>query len=159
MALIRPRHWRKTAQAALLALAAGAMPLSAQELGAPEPDNDASVDMAPEPDMQDGVMPDDMLPDETMPGTESGMPIPLPAMGRPGGPVVVGDLGRLEGPVAGTLDDTHGGLGYEEWQSSDRATMETLLLSAPAATPSGAARLLLRKLLLTIAPPPPGRPA
>jgi len=70
--------------------------------------------------------------------------------------VVVGDLGTLEGPIAGTLDNASG-LGYEAWQGADRATIIGMLQSVPAATPSAAARLLLRKLILTTAPPPPGR--
>jgi hypothetical protein len=49
------------------------------------------------------------------------------------------------------------GLGYDEWQGADRATVEAMLTALPAATPSATARLLLRKLLLTAAPPPPGR--
>lgn len=73
------------------------------------------------------------------------------------GTVQVGELGALEGPLAGTLDNSNGGLGTNEWQGSDRPTMVTMLQSAPAATPSVAERLLMRKLLLTAAPPPPGR--
>jgi len=71
--------------------------------------------------------------------------------------VQVGDLGTLEGPVAGTLDNANGGLGSSAWQGSDRATIVTILQSVPAATPSAAYRLLMRKALLTAAPAPPGR--
>ncbi len=73
------------------------------------------------------------------------------------GSVQVGELGTLEGPLAGTLDASNGGLGSNEWQGSDRATMVTMLQSVPAATPSATERLLIRKLLLTAAAPPPGR--
>ena len=71
-------------------------------------------------------------------------------------PVQVGELSTIEGPVAGTLDNSNGGLGTTEWQGSDRATMVTLLQCVPAATPSATQTLLMRKLLLTAAPPPAG---
>src|SRR5262249_48515686 len=48
-------------------------------------------------------------------------------------------------------------LGYDAWQGADRATIIAMLQSAPAATPSTAARILLRKVLLTTAPLPAGR--
>jgi hypothetical protein len=70
--------------------------------------------------------------------------------------VQVGALGTVEGPIAGTLDDSNGGLGYAMWAGSERASMEAMLQHAPAATPSPAARMLLRRLLLTSAPPPEG---
>ena len=55
MALIRPRHWKHMARAAILALAAGVMPLSAQESDAPGADAGAPQDFAPEPDAQSGM--------------------------------------------------------------------------------------------------------
>jgi hypothetical protein len=70
--------------------------------------------------------------------------------------VVVGDLGTVEGPIAGTIDGAVG-LGDDAWARSDRATIIGILQGAPAATPSVAATLLLRKVLLTRAVPPPGR--
>ena len=73
-----------------------------------------------------------------------------------GGPVQVGDLGDVEGPIAGTLPDMEG-LGASEWETSDRAVIETLLTSVPPATPSDTARLMMRRVLLTAAAPPPGR--
>jgi len=69
---------------------------------------------------------------------------------------VVGDLGTVEGPVAGTLDAMDG-LGDDTWARSDRTTIIGMLQGAPVATPSAAASLLLRKILLTTAVPPPGR--
>jgi hypothetical protein len=72
-------------------------------------------------------------------------------------PVRVGDLGTVEGPVAGTLDESAGGLGSDLWEGSDRALAETILRRVPAATPSPSARLLLRSTMLTAAPPPAGR--
>ena len=75
----------------------------------------------------------------------------------PRGPIVeVGDLGTIEGPVAGLFDDSSGGLGYTMWTGINRATAASLLQSVPAATSSEAARLLLRKVLLTAAPLPSG---
>jgi len=70
--------------------------------------------------------------------------------------VQVGGLGDVEGPVAGTLDDGNGGLGYGMWSGSERAAMEAMLLHAPAANTSPASRMLLRRALLTSAPPPEG---
>jgi hypothetical protein len=70
--------------------------------------------------------------------------------------VVVGDLGTVEGPIAGTIDGASG-LGEDAWARSDRATIIGMLQGAPAATPSAAATLLLRKVLLTRAVLPPGR--
>ena len=77
--------------------------------------------------------------------------------GRAALAVQVGDLGTLEGPVTGTLDNANGGLGPNAWQGSDRAMIVTMLQSVPASTPSAAQRLLMRKALLTAAPAPPGR--
>ena len=73
-----------------------------------------------------------------------------------GSAVVIGDLGTVEGPIAGTLDAMDG-LGEGAWARSDRATIIGLLQGVPPATPSGAASLLLRKVLLTAAALPPGR--
>src|SRR6185437_8100348 len=117
---------------------------------------------------------------ESAPADASGMPRILPAEQTPdvtpappslqearpaaivpprGAAVQVGDLGTIEGPVAGTLDNSNGGLGSGAWQGSDRAIIATMLQGAPAATPSAAQRLLMRKVLLTAAPAPPGRAA
>ncbi|MGQ0740884.1 MAG: hypothetical protein ACT4OG_01120 [Alphaproteobacteria bacterium] len=70
--------------------------------------------------------------------------------------VQVGALGTVEGPLAGTLEDGNGGLGYAMWAGSERSPMEAMLLRLQAATPSPASRMLLRRLLLTAAPPPEG---
>src|SRR5205085_8357861 len=95
-------------------------------------------------------------PGECRPATPRLTLLPSPVV-RPnaGSPVQIGELGALEGPIAGTLDNSNGGLGVAEWQGSDRTTMLTMLQSVPAATPSATHRLLIRKLLLTAAPPPP----
>lgn len=77
--------------------------------------------------------------------------------GRVADAVAVGDLGTVEGPIAGTLTDTDGGLGRDMWGPTERAIVEAILAQAPVTSPSSTGRLLLRKLLLTAAPPPTGR--
>jgi hypothetical protein len=81
---------------------------------------------------------------------------PMGRFGSGAAAVVVGDLGTVEGPIAGTLDAADG-LGDDTWARSDRTTIIGVLQGVPAATPSPAASLLLRKALLTTAVPPPGR--
>ena len=100
------------------------------------------------------IVPQDQLPEAAPmpPPQEVRAPVTVPLRGA----VQVGDLGTLEGPVAGTLDNANGGLGPAAWQGSDRAMIVTMLQSVPAATPSAAERLLMRKVLLTAAPAPPG---
>ena len=100
------------------------------------------------------IVPVQMPMPESAPMPVEAQPVILPQRGAA---VQVGDLGTLEGPVAGTLDNNNGGLGTSAWQASDRATIMTMLESAPATTPSAAYRLLMRKVLLTAAVPPPGR--
>lgn len=70
--------------------------------------------------------------------------------------VAVGDLGTVEGPIAGTLGEMDG-LGEDAWAKSDRTTIIGMMQGVPPATPSAAASLLLRKVLLTPAALPPGR--
>ena len=71
-------------------------------------------------------------------------------------PVAVGDLGTVEGPAAGTLNDFNGGLGREMWTGTSRSDAEMYLQRIPVILPSPTARLLFRKLLLTEAPLPVG---
>jgi hypothetical protein len=108
------------------------------------------------PGMPRNILPAEQPPDAARPPQREDVPPPalIPARGAS---VQVGDLGTIEGPVAGTLDNSNGGLGYGAWQGSDRAIIATMLQGVPAATPSAAQRLLMRKLLLTAAPAPPGR--
>ena len=77
----------------------------------------------------------------------------LPAMPAP---VNVDELGTVEGPIAGTMNDFNGGLGQDMWEESDRAEVEMLLERIPATLPSPTSRLLFRKILLTEAVPPVG---
>src|SRR6185436_1514675 len=104
---------------------------------APLPPGDARsapVEMAPAP------------PPEQMPDA---MPEPMnfeSAMGRfnaSASAVAVGDLGTVEGPIAGTLDAMDG-LGEDAWAKSDRTTIISMLQGVPPATPSATASLLLR---------------
>jgi hypothetical protein len=149
--LVRLRHFAIAAAAIALGLS-GAAGL-AQDQNAPMPET--------------GGAPRNIVPVEQMliPQMPAGMPesAPMPAEAQPvilpqrGAAVQVGDLGTLEGPVAGTLDNSNGGLGTSAWQVSDRASIMTMLEAAPATTPSAAYRLLMRKVLLTAAVPPPGR--
>jgi hypothetical protein len=110
--------------------------------GNAQPDS-APVEMAPAP-----------MPDAT--------PEPMNfenAMGRfnaSASAVAVGDLGTVEGPIAGTLDAMDG-LGEDAWAKSDRTTIIGMMQGVTSATPSAAATLLLRKVLLTPAALPPGR--
>lgn len=111
---------------------------------------------APQP-LQPGAQ-EQAAPSSTTPESESTTYRPTPSvLGTGGGAAVqVGALGTVEGPIAGTLDDNNGGLGYAMWSGSERAAMEAMLLHVPAATASPVARELLRRLLLTSAPPPEG---
>jgi len=77
----------------------------------------------------------------------------LPSMPAP---VAVGDLGTVEGPVAGTLNDFNGGLGQNMWSGIGRSDAEMFLQRVPVTLPSPTARLLFRKVLLTEAPLPIG---
>lgn len=131
-----------------------------EELAPPEKTGEMPSLAAPE---DSGAMPGDVHTGE-LPALDKAaeMPAELPPTGpvlRAGGTtaVQVGELGTLEGPLAGTLDSSDGGLGSNEWQGSDRAAMVTMLQSVPAATPSATERLLIRKVLLTAAAPPTGR--
>jgi hypothetical protein len=76
---------------------------------------------------------------------------------NPRGPAIeVGALGNVEGPTAGLIDDSSGGLGAAMWQGIDRAGATALLKSLPASSLSEAQRLLMRKALVTASPPPAG---
>ncbi len=172
-------------RAALLALVLGGVPASAQTPDTANPQSAPRsivppvilVPRAPPPEsaLAQAVEPD-AAPTEPAPAPEAGAPeimteatTPLPgAAAEPMAPeppmggrfnssaVVVGDLGTVEGPIAGTLDGTDG-FGDDVWARSDRTTVIGMLQTAPAATPSAAASLLLRKAILTTAVPPPGR--
>jgi len=117
---------------------------------------DKPADTPPE---NSAAMPGEVHMDELPPPDKAADTPPSAPLLRSGGAVTVqvGELGTLEGPLAGILDASNGGLGSNEWQGSDRATMVTMLQSVPAATPSATQHMLIRKLLLSAAAPPPGR--
>jgi hypothetical protein len=160
-----PSRLNSATRAVLLALALGAMPASAQT---PDP-------MGEQPGQPRNILPPQLsVPAPVESGAPNGAPIDVAPAPEPAAPepmmlenpmgrfnsgastVVVGDLGTVEGPIAGTLDGMDG-LGDDAWARSDRATIIGMLQGAPPATPSAAASLLLRKVLLTTAAPPPGR--
>lgn len=148
----KPARYRTFWQLAGAAAVVVAMPWTAsdaQDLG------DAPKEL-PEMAVPDGVkLPEPSeMPVIIAPVDQVANPVPPP---RTASVVQVGELGALEGPLAGTLDNSTGSLGTNEWQGSDRPAMVTMLDAVPAAAPSATERLLIRKLLLTPAPPPPGR--
>ena len=138
----------------VLALSTIAAPVSAQDAAILPP-----VTAAPPQNILPQALPA-ISPDAPMEPTqppEAMAPEPTLMAPRVNSAVVVGDLGTIDGPPAGTLDSARGGLGADAWQGSDRATMMRILESLPVAAPSGTVRLLLRKALLTPALPPLGR--
>ncbi len=113
-----------------------------------------SVEPAPPPvEPADGMPPPDLSASPDSAPTQTG---PMGRFGAGAPAIVVGDLGTVEGPIAGTLDPADG-YGDDIWARSDRTTIIGILQGLPTATPSTAASLLLRKALLTTAAPPPGR--
>ncbi|HXJ00901.1 MAG TPA: hypothetical protein VNH44_06745, partial [Micropepsaceae bacterium] len=143
-----------SAAAVALALAFFAGGASGQDMNAPMPADAGAPRMLPAEPMPAPTTPSDMAGAPSPPPEDMQAPVRIPLRGAA---VQVGDLGTLEGPVAGTLDNANGGLGSAAWQASDRDTIVTMLQAVPAATPSAAQRLLMRKVLLTAAVPPPGR--
>jgi hypothetical protein len=83
-------------------------------------------------------------------------PLPLASAVLPQSPVQVEALGTPEGPPAGLLDSTNGGLGQGIWTDSPRALIEDLLARLPLATTVPSVHALGRRLLLTAADAPPG---
>jgi hypothetical protein len=136
---------------AVAAFAAMAIPCAvgfAQDMGSAPPDASG---------MPRNIVPAQAIPPEAKPEMPIDTPSPAQVVLSPvASPVQIGELSTIEGPIAGILDNSNGGLGNAEWQGSNRATITTMLQSAPATTPSATERLLMRKLLLTAAPPPPG---
>lgn len=164
-------------RAVLLALALGALPASAQTPDAsgaqtgmprnilpPQISNPGSAQPSSQPpeSAQPGAAPVEVMPaPDAAPAPEPTaepmtQTVPMGRFNASASAVVVGDLGTVEGPIAGTLDGTDG-IGDDAWARSDRTTIIGMLQGVPAATPSAAASLLLRKVLLTTAAPPPGR--
>lgn len=157
-------------RAALLVLTLGGVPASAQT---PDPPPDPAGEQSGQPR---NILPPQIvvpapldvvpLPSDSSPPASSAPveSIPGPMMfedarGRfnaTASAVAVGDLGTVEGPIAGTLEAMDG-LGEDAWAKSDRTTIIGMMQGVPPASPSAAASLLLRKVLLTSAALPPGR--
>jgi hypothetical protein len=76
-------------------------------------------------------------------------------LGREPG-IVTGELGIVDGPPAGTLDDAHGGLGQSMWSNAPRAEVEDLLGRVPLVSADPFVRDLARRLVLTVSDAPVG---
>src|SRR5271155_4914635 len=63
--------------------------------------------------------------------------------------IEVNTLSAPEGPPAGLLDSTNGGLGDDIWSGSQRGAIGEMLARLPLATPIRSVRALSRRLLLT----------
>jgi hypothetical protein len=70
--------------------------------------------------------------------------------------IEVNTLSAPEGPPAGLLDSTNGGLGDDIWSGSARGAIEEMLVRLPLATPIRSVRSLSRRLLLTKSEAPTG---
>lgn len=93
----------------------------------------------------------------TAPKTPTQIPAAPGIMGRRGAAgVSVSSLGDTEGPPAGTLDATNGGLGSDLWAGSSRADVEALMGRLPIATTIVSMRTLARRIVLTRAAAPVG---
>lgn len=114
--------------------------------GAPKP---LSGHLDPETEAPAGNLPDYPPPPADSPASGN-------ILSRPG-VVEVDALGKPEGPPAGTLNNTNGGLGDHLWSGSDRAKAEELLARAPIVSGDPVLRNLVRRAVLTKAAAPPGQ--
>lgn len=84
-------------------------------------------------------------------------PAPQTAPGHRGETgITVSTLGETEGPPAGTLDSTNGGLGEDLWSGTARNTAEDIMARLPLATTVAPVRALARRIVLTKAAAPIG---
>ncbi len=81
---------------------------------------------------------------------------PLAPLEPPRAAVQVETLGTVEGPAAGTIDPSNGGLEPNMWMGSSRGDIEGLLGRVPVASPDTATRALAKRVVLTKADTPPG---
>lgn len=88
---------------------------------------------------------------------------PIPAAPPPRGEVVpraqavrVDPLQAPDPSNIGLLDASRGGLPFDMWRGSRRATVQALMPLLPASAPSPAMQALMRRLLLSAANPPGG---
>lgn len=70
--------------------------------------------------------------------------------------ITTGELGIVDGPPAGTLDDSAGGLGQSMWINAARDEVEDLLERVPLVSADPFVRALARRLVLTISDAPVG---
>ena len=70
--------------------------------------------------------------------------------------ITTGELGVVDGPPVGTLDDTNGGLGQSMWINAPRAEVEDLLGRLPLVSGDPFVRGLARRLVLTTSDAPVG---
>lgn len=97
-------------------------------------------------------------PPKALPGAAANAPAPLlPPPAKKNTAIEVNTLGAPEGPPAGLLDPTNGGMADDIWSGSSRGTIEELLARMPLGTPIRSIRGLGRKLLLTKAEAPTGQ--
>jgi hypothetical protein len=85
------------------------------------------------------------------------VPAPPPPPSPKNTAIEVNTLGAPEGPPAGTLDPSNGGMTDDIWSGSQRGAVEDLLARMPLGTPIRSVRGLGRKLLLTKAEAPTGQ--
>jgi hypothetical protein len=158
----RSRRFKGASRIAImLALVLTAKPALGQQgdpaaNGAPRSLLPPPVSVSPASPIEQGNAPALSPPSLSSPGFTRSMPLSgnrLPAMPAP---VSVGDLGTVEGPVAGTLGDANGGLGYDMWEGSDRSDVEMILQRLPAALISPTYNALYHQVLLTEATLPVG---
>jgi hypothetical protein len=89
----------------------------------------------------------DNAPSEFRPGT----------LGRSAQPAIAtGELGTMDGPPVGVLDDSNGGLGQSLWINASRPEVEDLLGRVPLVTADPFVRGLARRVVLTISDAPVG---
>ena len=100
--------------------------------------------------------PQQPAPHENSGVVESAPLAPLAPPEAPRAAVQVETLGTVEGPAAGTLDPSNGGLEPNLWMGSQRADIEGLLTRVPVASPDTATRALAKRVVLTKADTPPG---
>ena len=81
-----------------------------------------------------------------------------PGMLRPSAQpgVTSGELGTMDGPMVGLLDESDGGLGQSMWVNSSRVEIEDLLARLPLVTADPFTRGLSRQLVLTKSDAPIG---
>src|SRR5215472_16506199 len=128
----------------------------------PQTGSQPAADQAPTRDntVQQGTLPDaggDRGVASATDASDNGQPPPAASPTAPLPPgVVVNQLGSVDGPVVGLLDDSNGGLGSQMWSGAVRSDLENELSRIPIVTTDPIVRDLARRLLLTRAEVPLG---